>query len=49
MRSQLLFLFSTATIFSLQLLAVEENQLPEKLKTVYVSFLNPHYVEAVAL
>jgi hypothetical protein len=47
MRTQLLFLFSIATIFLSQLLAVEENRLSEKLKTVYVIYLNLHCVEDI--
>jgi rhodanese-related sulfurtransferase len=42
MRTQLLFLICLVSFFSSQLLAIEENQIPEKLKTVYGLYLTPH-------
>lgn len=42
MRTQILFLISIASFFTPQLLAIEENAIPEKLKTVYGLYLTPH-------
>jgi rhodanese-related sulfurtransferase len=42
MRTQILFLFSFSIFFSSQLLAIDENEIPEKLKTIYGLYLTPH-------
>lgn len=42
MRIQLLFLISLLSLFSSQLLAIEENEIPEKLKTQFGLYLTPH-------
>jgi rhodanese-related sulfurtransferase len=42
MRTQILFLISFASFFSSQLLAIDENEIPEKLKTIYGLYLTPH-------
>ncbi len=42
MSTQILFLISLASFFSSQLMAIDENHIPEKLKTVYGLYLTPH-------
>jgi hypothetical protein len=42
MRTQNIFLICLASFFSSQLLAIEENEISEKLKTVYGLYLTPY-------